>query len=122
MEVKRKSDLEHRVPVSKSEKDYPYAKSAKVFHTDQVFVYSERVEPGKKASAPHRHKKADEVAYVVKGELHAYEGNNEVILREGDSVLFMANSRENHHLENKSTEVAEFLIIKCSGIKDDVQY
>jgi uncharacterized cupin superfamily protein len=120
MEIKRHADIIHEVP--SDDPDYPYSKSAQVFHTNQIFLYSEKVEPGKKASAPHFHRSIDEIAYVTSGELHAIEGEEEVELKKGDSILFQANLEKKHYLENRSSELAEFLLFRRSTKSKDVVY
>ena len=122
MDIKRKTEIQHKLPEGRTEEDYPYAFSDKIFHTSQLFIYSERVRPGTKASAPHIHSAIDEVAYITKGELYANEGEMSVLLKEGDSICFHAKSDEKHYLENKSDLDAEFLIIRRSTKNNDVQY
>ena len=122
MDIKRKEDIGHKLPSGRSEEDYHYALSDKIFHTKQLFVYSEKVRAGKKSSAPHLHSAIDEVIHVTKGELYAYEGNDSVVVKEGDSICFYAKSSEKHYLENKSEFDAEFLIMRRSIHKYDVVY
>jgi len=122
MQIKRKSDIEHKTPKGKDPKKYPYAQSDKIFHTKQLFLYSEKVSPGKKASAPHLHSSIDEIIVVTKGELYAIEGTEEVILSEGDSICFSAGSDQKHYLENRSDTDAQFLIFKRANSKVDVVY
>lgn len=118
MDVKRAVDIEHTLPAGKCLDNYAYALSDKVFHTNQLFLYSEKVLPGRKASAPHIHRDIDEIAYITKGELHAFEGGQSTIIRAGDSVCFHANSKEKHYLENLSNEEAEFLIFRLAANND----
>lgn len=120
MEVMRHTDIVHST--QSNTPDYLYAKSAKVFHTNQLFLYLEKVEPNKKSSAPHYHRSIDEIVYITQGEICAIEGNDEVLLRKGDSILFKANSKKNHYLENRSNAVAEFLLFRCSAVNNDVIY
>lgn len=122
MEIKKYSDIKHRLPQGKTEEAYLYALSDKIFHTKQLFLHSEKVRPGTKASAPHFHKSIDEIIYVTKGKLVAVEGENKVELNEGDSVCFYANSREKHYLENCSDRDAEFLIFRRANPNSDVVY
>ncbi|MCR9202999.1 MAG: cupin domain-containing protein [Halobacteriovoraceae bacterium] len=102
--------------------DYPFAASAKLFHTKQLFLSSEKVEPGKKASSPHFHQSIDEIIYVLRGELHAYEGEKMKVLGEGDAICFYANSKELHYLENQTSSEAEFLVFRRSTTSEDVVY
>jgi RimJ/RimL family protein N-acetyltransferase len=114
MKVKRKEDIVHKKPTE----NYEYAESDQVFLTDQLFLYSEKVMPGKKGSKPHFHKSIDEIAVITKGELMAFEGNESTLLKAGDSILFEANSKELHFLENQSALEAEFLLFR-KNIKDN---
>lgn len=121
MEYKSTTNLIHKKP----REDYPYAASAKIFHTDQLFLYSELVEPKTKSSAPHFHKKIDEAILIVEGELWAYEDDQSKLLKQGDSICFKANSQKNHYLKNKSDQKARFLLFRSSlsfGEGNDVSY
>lgn len=120
MDLKRHTDIIHKE--ASDDTDYPYAKSVQVFHTNQLFLYREKVEPSKKASAPHFHRSIDEIAYVTRGELCAIEGEEETVLKKGDSILFKANSQKQHYLENRSSESAEFLLFRKSTKTNDVVY
>ena len=122
MDIKRLNEINHKVPGDKSLDEYPYALSDKLFHTKQLFLYSEKVRPGTKASAPHLHKAIDEIIYVTKGTLEAVEGEEKIVLSPGDSVCFRAGSDLKHYLENTSDEEAEFLIFRRANSKEDVVY
>jgi len=122
MDIKRSSEINHQLPEGRSVSDYPYAMSDKIFHTDQVFLYSEKILPGKKASAPHSHTTIDEVIYVTEGEPWAFEGSESHLIKQGDFVCFRSSFRAKHYLENKSDQYAEFLVFRCSMIKDDTAY
>lgn len=95
MEISRQENRIYLTPKSKNTEEYPYSSSSKIFQTDQLFLYSEKIAPGKRSSAPHFHRLIDEIIVVTKGELHAFEDEKEVLLREGDSVCFFANSEKN---------------------------
>lgn len=112
------SKADHRKYIIRE--NYQYADSAQVCLTDQIFLYQERVSPGKCSSSPHFHSKIDEVIYVLSGELVAFEGEESVALQAGDSVCFKADSKLNHYLKNNSTEDAEFLIFRVNGAESDV--
>lgn len=122
MEVKKASDRHHKLPPGRTEANYPYALSDPLFQTQQLFLTSESVGPGKKASAPHFHRCIDEIIYITQGELYAYEGDDETILKSGDSIYFYANSGKKHYLENKSEKEATFLIIRKSTERSDVVF
>ena len=121
MEIIRQKKIMHSNPSKNS--DYPYALSSILFETSQLFVSSELVKPGKKSSAPHFHRKCDEIVFVARGELYAFEGDECHVLSTGDSVCFMANSEKRHYLENKSASDAEFILFrKNASIDGDVVY
>lgn len=122
MEIKRLSDICHKLPEGKTQEDYRYALSDKIFCTKQLSLYSEKVPPGQTASSPHFHSDTDEIVHITKGELYAIEGTKETILNAGDTICFFANSQMKHHLENRSNTDATFLIFKCSTSKSDAIY
>lgn len=119
MQIKRKSELNHTVPGNRDKDSYPFALSAKVFHTEQLFLYSEQVRPGTKASAPHFHNAIDEIIYVTRGTLVAVEEEDEFSLSVGDCVCFKGGSKKKHYIENKSEYEAEFLILRRADIEAD---
>lgn len=119
MDVVYYKNVFHQKP---NQENYPYASSAQIFHSNQLFISSEKLETGLRASAPHFHKEIDEIIYIVEGELMAHEDNDARILRKGDFVCFHANSNKKHYLENQSGRVAEFLIFRKSLSVSDVQY
>ena len=121
MQIKKARDINHKLPAG-SKNDYPYALSDKIFHTKQLFLYSEKVRPGTCASAPHTHTAIDEIIYVVSGSLVVVEGDEEKELSKGDSVCFQSGSEDKHYLENRSSIDAEFLIFRRSTQKNDVHY
>ena len=110
MEVVKNKDREFRNPTD--DHDYKYAFSKKIFSTNQLFLYHEQVKPGAMASIAHHHKTIDEIVYITKGILMAYEGEVKTALSIGDSICFFANSKINHYLKNESSSIAEFLIFK----------
>jgi uncharacterized cupin superfamily protein len=120
MEIVREAEIIHSN--QSNDPSYPYSKSAQLFHTNQLFLYSEKVGPSKKSSAPHYHRSIDEIAYITHGEIYAIEGENEILLKAGDSILFKANSQEKHYFENRSKDDAEFLLFRRSTSQDDVVY
>lgn len=122
MEVKRSNELEHKFPNGKDEYTYQYGKSDQIFHTDQLFLYSELIPAGRKASAPHSHSAIDEIIYITEGELIAHEGDEFITLKKGDSICFKAKSEKKHFLENKTDSDAQFLIFRSSIKTDDVIY
>ena len=109
MEIIRQIEIVHLNPSNRPE--YIYAQSAKIFHTNQLFLYSEKLGPQKKSSAPHYHRSIDEIAYIIQGEIYAIEEASEVLLKKGDSVLFKANSQAKNYLENSLNKNKKKLIV-----------
>lgn len=122
MDIVPAKTIKHKTPKDRDESTYAYALSATLFNTKQLFVSSELVGPGKRASAPHTHQKIDEIALVVKGELYAHEGEQVSKLEQGDFVYFRAGSAKKHFLENKSDSNAEFLVIRQATTSSDAIY
>lgn len=121
MQIIRGKEIVHKNP--SQNKDYPYALSSILFETDQLFVSSELLGPGKKASAPHRHQLQDEIILVTKGELQVFEGTEKATLAGGDYVCFAANSHNDHYIENNSEKDAQFILIRRSKhLHGDVRY
>ncbi len=119
MKIRKKEELIHSKP---EVENYAFSSSAKIFQTKQLFLYSEKIEPGKRSSKPHYHKALDEILVVTKGELLAFEGDESSLLKKGDSVCFLANSEKKHYLENQSSEDAEFLLFRKNISQEDVVY
>jgi uncharacterized cupin superfamily protein len=92
MDVKRCKETVHEYPDGRNSETYPYSQSAKLFNTNQLFLYSEKLSPGRKASAPHFHESIDEIIYVTKGKIWAIEGEIEGLLERGDSTCFHSKS------------------------------
>lgn len=89
-----------------------YSQSALLEHGDDFFIHQERLEPGKRSSALHYHPDTDECIYILRGTLFAIKGEEILALRAGDFVKFSKEERVCHTLENRSQEMAEFLVIK----------
>lgn len=89
-----------------------YSESATLEKGEDFFIHQERLAPGKKSSALHFHPDSDECIYVLKGTLFAIKGEEILPLRAGDFLKFSKDEHIPHALENRSQEVAEFLVIK----------
>ncbi|WP_374034960.1 cupin domain-containing protein [Bdellovibrio bacteriovorus] len=87
-----------------------------------LFISHEILGPGKSSSAPHFHNATDEVVFVTKGCVVAKEGSEELTLLVGDSACFKAQSGLPHFISNQSSEVAEFVLIRCRLEQSDVVY
>ena len=64
----------------------------------------------------HGHRLVNEIHYVIKGQIVAIEGESEVLLKEGDSVLFEKGHL--HTVENLSGETSIVLTIKQPRLED----
>ena len=80
--------------------------------SQELFISHEILEPGKASSVAHRHSDCEESVFVLKGELLAREGAREECLAAGDCCVFQPDTREKHQIHNRSSQVAEFLLIR----------
>ncbi|MCC6009058.1 MAG: cupin domain-containing protein [Rhodobacteraceae bacterium] len=69
------------------------------------------LEPGALASLRHWHLNEDEFAIVLSGELVLVEDTGETEMRPGDCAAWKAGVPVGHHLVNRSSEVASFLVV-----------
>jgi uncharacterized cupin superfamily protein len=69
------------------------------------------LEPGAFSSLRHWHKGEDEFAYVLWGELTLIDENGEHRLAAGDFAGFPAGDANGHHLANRSSAPAAFLMV-----------
>jgi uncharacterized cupin superfamily protein len=65
--------------------------------------------PGGWSSQRHWHSHEDEFVYVLAGELTLVEEDGQTLLRAGDCAAFPKNSRNGHHMINRSDAVAVYL-------------
>jgi len=81
--------------------------------------------PGGWSSQRHWHSHEDELVYVLDGELTLVEDDGETLLKAGDYATFAKNSRNGHHMINRSSVTARYLevgsrnpddVITCSDI------
>lgn len=77
------------------------------------------LDPGVWSSQRHWHTHEDEFVYVLEGELVLVTDEGEAIMRAGDCAGFKAGVRDGHHLQNRSGEVARFLVV---GNRDDADH
>jgi uncharacterized cupin superfamily protein len=80
------------------------------------------LQPGVWSSQRHWHRYQDEFVYVLSGEVTLVTDNGEEILRTGDCVAFPKNSKDGHHLINKSGVTALCLEIGTRTDTDFVDY
>jgi len=85
---------------------------SEAFLADEIFLSHEIIRPNTRSSAPHFHTETDEIIYVLGGTLKAIEGDSEVVVNEGDSILFERQSGLHHFLRNESAADAHVLVIR----------
>ena len=65
---------------------------------------------------------ADEMVYVLQGEVTLYEGDESVVIRSGDAATFKAGDPIGHCLQNRSNTEARYLVIGTRSSGDVVTY
>ncbi|HTP92722.1 MAG TPA: cupin domain-containing protein [Xanthobacteraceae bacterium] len=89
---------------------------------DQFGVNLTTLKPGASSALRHWHEKEDELVYVLEGELVLIEDEGESVLRAGDAAGFKANSRNGHHLVNRSSRDAVYLEVGTRSKHEYVEY
>ena len=74
--------------------------------------------PGNWSAQRHWHSHEDEFVYIIEGELVLIEDQGETVLRAGDCAAFPKNSKNGHHLVNRSLRVARYLEVGSRSIDD----
>ncbi|QDK44254.1 hypothetical protein DOM22_03330 [Bdellovibrio sp. ZAP7] len=119
----------------KSERQYQQLKSQKTgeeyslsnvisdsLRSDDIFLSHEVIRPNSRTSAPHFHNETNEIIYVLNGTLKAIEGNEEILVEQGDSIMFERQSGLHHFLRNDSTSEAHVLVIRRKVTASDVVF
>ena len=78
--------------------------------------------PGAISSLRHWHSGEDELVWVTSGELVLVQDGGETVLSAGDAAGFKAGDTDGHHLQNRSTAKASFLVIGTRGVDDTCSY
>jgi uncharacterized cupin superfamily protein len=78
--------------------------------------------PGAWSSQRHWHTSADELVYVLSGEVTLVTDAAEQVLRAGDCAAFPKNLADGHHLINRSDALATFLEIGTRADTDRCHY
>jgi uncharacterized cupin superfamily protein len=89
---------------------------------DQFGVNLTTLRPGASSALRHWHEKEDELIYMLEGEVVLVEDGGETVLRVGDAAGFKANSRDGHHLINRTTRNAVYLEIGTRSPDERVEY
>ena len=89
---------------------------------DQFGVNLTTLKPGAASALRHWHEREDELIYMLEGEVVLVEDEGEAVLKAGDAAGFKANSRNGHHLVNKSDRDAVYLEIGTRSKHERVDY
>ena len=124
MKYIKKEQYKHELlKSSKTKEKYSFsADLSNVIGSNDFFVHHEILPPASKSSAPHFHMETDEIIYILKGNLVAYEGLEEIELGPGDCICFSAKSAQLHFLLNKTESDAEMLVVSKKLKSPDVIY
>jgi uncharacterized cupin superfamily protein len=77
-----------------------------------------RLPPGNWSSQRHWHSHEDEFVYVLEGEVTLVEDDGETILRAGDCAAFPKNTRNGHHLINRTQDVSVYIEVGSRNASD----
>jgi uncharacterized cupin superfamily protein len=80
------------------------------------------LDPGAWSSQRHWHTHQDEFVYMLEGELVLVTDAGETTMRAGDCAGFKAGVRDGHHLQNRSGDVARFLVVGNRDEADGGEY
>jgi len=80
------------------------------------------MQPGSKSSLRHWHMTEDEFVMVTLGELVLVADDGETTVHPGDCAAFPAGDTNGHHLINRSTQEARFLVVGTKVEKDVCTY
>jgi uncharacterized cupin superfamily protein len=89
---------------------------------DQFGVNLTTLKPGAASALRHWHEKEDEFVYILDGEVVLIEDEGESVLKPGDAAGFKANSRNGHHLVNRTQRDAVYLEIGTRSKHELVDY
>jgi uncharacterized cupin superfamily protein len=81
-----------------------------------------RLEPGAASSQRHWHEAEDEFVYMLEGELVLIESNGETAMAPGDAAAFPAGVANGHHLINRTSRDATFLVVGTRASRERCHY
>jgi uncharacterized cupin superfamily protein len=90
-------------------------------HLGQFGAHLETLPPGSRSSFRHWHETEDELVFVLAGELVLVE-NQECVLKAGDAAAWKAGVPVGHCLENRSEQLATFLVVGGKATRGTVHY
>jgi uncharacterized cupin superfamily protein len=89
---------------------------------DQFGVNLTTLKPGAASALRHWHENEDEFVYVLAGEVELIEDEGACVLKPGDAAGFKANTRNGHHLVNRTEADAVYLEIGTRAKHERVDY
>lgn len=92
------------------------------FELTQFGVKVETILPGGRSALRHWHRKSDEFVYVIDGELVLRTNAGESVMTTGMCVGFKAGVEDGHHLVNRSSRAASFLVVGARIRGDEAVY
>jgi uncharacterized cupin superfamily protein len=92
-------------------RDKHEAQLAKATGLTQFGVNYVTLEPGAISALRHWHEEEDELVYVLSGELTLIDNDGEHKMTSGTFAGFRAGVANAHHLVNRSTETAAFIVV-----------
>lgn len=92
------------------------------FELTQFGVKLETILPGGQSALRHWHRKSDEFVYVMDGELVLRTNDGESVMSAGMCIGFKAGLEDGHHLVNRSSNAASFLVVGTRVRGDEAVY
>ncbi len=89
---------------------------------DQFGVNLTTLKPGAASALRHWHENEDEFVYVLAGEVELIEDEGACVLKPGDAAGFKANTRNGHHLVNRTEADAVYLEIGTRAKHERAHY
>jgi uncharacterized cupin superfamily protein len=87
----------------------------------QFGAFIEELPPGSASGHRHWHETEDEMVLILSGEVVLIE-DGETILRAGDAACWPAGQPVGHRMENRSGEVARYVVIGTRNPRDVIHY
>lgn len=78
--------------------------------------------PGAWSSQRHWHEAEDEFLIMLEGEATLIEDEGEVPMKAGECAVFLKNSGNGHHLVNRCSVPAKFLVVGANGVNGNCYY
>lgn len=88
----------------------------------QFGVNLETLFPGSTSSLRHWHESEDEFLYLLEGELVLVDDDGEHQMAPGDAAAFKAGDPNGHHVKNRSTQPATYLVVGTRAEDDRCHY